>query len=244
MGSAVTGVGYRNTERSTIILPPGGKGSRPRGLIYSHGVGQQGALVLVNPAASVDPLTRAGWIVGAADLGNSATFSNCGNDDSIAAMTALGVQLANLGCPVPLPVVGFSMGALLALNWARANPTLVSKLFLICPPLDLNDIYVNNKGGYQATVGTAYGVAYPTALPGLATHSPVAYAPADLAVLVQIPMQLWPSDNDPTASPTASVLSWAATLGPASKTSVHSLGPVGHTDQTIDPGAVVRFLGP
>lgn len=174
------------------------------------------------------------------DEGGSATF---GNDTSIAAMNAdKGViqALPSLAKPGGVFVYGGSMGALTALAWARANIANVLGLFLTIPALDLNDIYVNNKGGLQAEIATAYGIVSPAAIPNLALHSPAAFSSADKAVLATVPIKLWAADDDPIASNTAAATAWAATVGP--NVTVSSLGNTGHSAAGLDPLALVRWL--
>lgn len=159
------------------------------------------------------------------DFGNLVTYpTSWGNDDSITAVGAAWTWMkANLGVKTDQVLLAAgSMGVIVALNWARQNPALVAALIGGIPVLDLNDIYQNNKGGYQGAIGAAYGVTYPTALPGLSTHSPVAY-PADVR---GFPIRLYTSDNDPIASNTVAAQAWAAAVG--SNVTVISGGANGH----------------
>lgn len=122
-----------------------------------------------------------------------------------------------------------SMGALAALNYliSLANPAAeCAAVLLAIPVLDLDSVYQGDLGGYRSEIETAYSVTHPTAIPDLATHSPVAYSAGNKAKLT-MPVRIYASDNDTTASNTTACQTWAATLPNAS---VISLGAVGHTD--------------
>lgn len=208
-----------------------------RGVLVPHGAG--GAAVDFLPATyrrPLDALARAGYPCLAIDAGGTLTF---GNDTAITAtQTDVGVLTgATVGAKADkVFVYGGSMGALVALNWARQHASLVGALALTIPALDLDDIYQNDKGSYRAAIGTAYGVTYPTAIPNLATHSPVAY-PAD----VTFPVKIWSSSNDPVASNTAACQTWATAVG-GGLVEVVDLGAQGHSGLTTPPDDIVAFF--
>lgn len=162
------------------------------------------------------------------------TGDHWGNDASIAtvasARTAMNAQLGPRTDKVLL--AGISMGALLALNWARQNLASVAAVALVTPAVSLQDIHDNNRGGYAAEIEAAYDglAAYTAALP---THNPVEYA----AELEGVPIEVWRSTTD-TICTQATVDAFAATTG----AEVHSLGAVGHTAGALDGQDIANFL--
>lgn len=164
------------------------------------------------------------------DMGGPLTW---GSDTALsAADTAYGwlTNQAEIGAkPGEVIVWGGSMGSLGALNWARAQPAgRVKALVAVLPIIDLDAVYQANPNGYRASIGTAYGVTHPTALPGLATHSPILYG-TDL----DFPIMLVTSDTDNIGYTTAQAEVWAAAVG--SNVSVHSLGAIGHNVYSVLP---------
>jgi pimeloyl-ACP methyl ester carboxylesterase len=207
-----------------------------RGVMVTHGAGILAASYLdTTYRRPLDALARAGYPCLAIDAGGASTW---GNDTAIAAIqtdvsvltgTTVGAKSDKVF------IYGGSMGAITALNWARQHPTMIGAIALTIPALDLDNIYQNNKGGFQASIGTAYGVAYPTAIPGLTTHSPVAY-PTD----VTFPLKLWASSDDPIASNTAACQAWASAVG--ANVTVVDLGARGHNGSTTPPDDIVAFF--
>jgi hypothetical protein len=137
-----------------------------------------------------------------------------------------------------------SMGALVALNYliSLATPgNVCAGVALAIPSLDLDDIYQNDKGGFRAAIGSAYGVTFPTALPNLATHSPVAYAAGNKAKLT-MPIKIWASSNDTASSDTAACQTWATSVG--SNVTVVDMGALGHgtTPSAFPPVDLASFF--
>lgn len=234
---------YRAGESSVTACPRSYPvNNTRRGVLVAHGAGET-SLNWLNPLAvgALQALTNYGYPCLACDFGTTTT--NFGNDDSITATGAGWTFLKAGGINAKTDkviLVGGSMGALTALNWARQNLSQVACVVLLCPALDLNDAYANNRGGYQSAIGTAYGVTYPTPLPGLATHSPMAYAMGDLGSL---PIGLFPSDDDATASNTAACQTFAAS-GVGSNITVTSVGAIGHNWHSInlETAGIMRFI--
>lgn len=206
-----------------------------RGMIACHGATAGGDVFL--DAAFRDPLAYYADQIGpviAADLGGASAW---GNDTSIAAMSDAKTYLqGTLGAKSGTVMIwGGSMGALTALNWARANASSVAAVALAIPILDLDDVYQNNKGSYRAAIGTAYGVTHPTAIPNLATHSPVAY-PDDIT----FPVRIYASSNDSIASTTSACQTWATAVG--ANCTVVDLGAVGHAATGLSVSDLTSFF--
>ena len=122
-----------------------------------------------------------------ADLGGN-TF---GNDTGIARVASL-VTYAGNG---PVVLVGASMGASVAINYAVRNPTKVLAIANVIPALDFNSVDSSNLG--WTNLNAAYPPAYNAATDG-PTHNPLQIAnqlPSNL------PVKLWTSSDDPTCPP-------------------------------------------
>lgn len=226
---------YRVSETAFIVTSKWYKpdGTR-RGIIYCHGAG--GGADGTNSKANA--LALAGYPVLVADLCAAAySFNNWANADAISAMGAAWTYLTGtVGAKDDaVGLFGGSMGAATGLAWARANLTDVFAAAFVIPVLDIDDIYQNNKGSNRASIGTAYGVTYPTSLGDLSTHSPVAFGSNDLASL---PLNLYPSSDDPVASNTAACQSWG---GKGAALTVIDQGAIGHTSSVPDQ-TIVQFF--
>lgn len=233
---------YRTSEVHCFIRPRTFTPGTRYGVIFGHGVGQGGDNFVRNPGSLTDKLwalADAGYPVMTADL-SAATYAgaNWGNTDHIAAVGAAYTYLTTAGEAKPgrVFVFGSSMGTL-ALNWVRQNKALVAAFAASIPVLDPNDIYVNDKAGHRVTLEAAWAVTYPaplTATPAL--YQPVYYAAGDLSGL---PVRLWPSANDPIASPTAQCQTWD---GAGAVKTVTDLGNVGHDPTVMQPQQLVGFF--
>lgn len=179
-----------------------------------------------------DALARRGVPVASGDYSSPAHW---GNDAAIASMPAVLNALAAVAGPAGVGrvrLIAVSIGAALALNWARQNPTRVAAIALLTPAVDVEDIRANNRAASAAEIEAAYGgaAAWQTARP---THNPVEYA----AALTDIPIAVWRSGDDPTCVP-ARVDAFAAAAG----ADVHDLGNVGHSAGTLNGDDVADFL--
>lgn len=127
-------------------------------------------------------------------------------------------------------LLGISMGALLALNWARANPAKVACLALMYPVTDLAYMHDTAALGFTAEIEAAYGGAagYQAAL---ATHNPQANA----AAYEGMPIKMWYSDADASVGDTPAAFAAAVdTVEP------RVLPGAVHTDLSVIPTAEVQ----
>lgn len=157
-----------------------------------------------------------------ADLGGLYTW---GNGTARGKLDAVRTWMTSVGALTDqIILVGASMGAALACNWARVNPTLVKALALFIPAVDVEDIRANNRSGLQAGIETAWtdNTAWQAAR---ATNNPVEYA----ASLSAIPSRVWYSTDDPICLP-AKAQAFAAAAG----STLTSLGAVGHDVTGLD----------
>lgn len=110
-------------------------------------------------------------------------------------------------------LMGISAGATCALNWAKANPTLVQSILLIVPAVDIQDIYDNWPGGLQDSISSAYG-----GRPSDANN------PADnTASFTSFPIQIYYSTTDTVCTP-ATITAFASGTG----AELVSMGAMGH----------------
>lgn len=124
-------------------------------------------------------------------------------------------------------LLGRSAGAAAALNWAKANPTLVNAIALLIPAVDLQDIDTNNRGSYSASIEAAWGGAVPDAS-----------NPADnTASFTGFPIAIWRSTDDPVCVQSV-VDPFASAVG----ATVHSLGAIGHSTSSLVPQEVADFF--
>lgn len=122
-------------------------------------------------------------------------------------------------------LIGASMGAGVALEYAIANPTKVASMTLCIPMASIIALYNNNNGGFRAAIGTAWGVTYPTALPAGADIL------ANAGTLSGIPIRFYYATDDAIIDPD-DVTDLATAIGP-SATATPTTG--GHTDAGLLP---------
>lgn len=128
-------------------------------------------------------------------------------------------------------LLGDSMGATVALNWARANPTLVRAIALVIPVVNLE--HAHDETALAAGIEAAYGglAGYQAALPN---KNPALFHSS----YVNIPIKFWYSEDDPAA-----VASEVTDFATATSHEAISMGSTGHTiPSSFDVDPVVDFL--
>lgn len=206
-------------------------------VLYCHGAGTSGVLAFHTDSPGQRALLAdisEHWPTVAADLGGPFNWGNNASRSRVedARVYAQGETVGASDGPVVL--VGASMGAAVAVNYAAAHPSNVACMVLILPVVDLQDIRVNDRGGYRSSIDSAWGVTYPAALP--AGANPTGHA----ASVAGIPTQVWYAPDDAVC--TAATVEAFAT---ATDAELHSLGNLGHTAaaiQAIDREAVTAFI--
>jgi predicted alpha/beta hydrolase family esterase len=134
---------------------------------------------------------------------------------------------------------GSSMGALVVLNWARANPASVAAIALVIPATDLRDLHDNAASRGAAAAGAAAEIE--TAYGGAAAYAAAATAhnPAENAASYRgLPMKIWYSGDDPTCLPSITT-AFASGAGAEAQ----NIGNFGHGSNSAYAGSVVDFLG-
>ena len=129
----------------------------------------------------------------------------------------------------PAVLVGASMGALTALNYALRHPDDVACLLLALPIVDLAELHGRLPEGdpMRASIEAAHGGA-----PDPGTW-PLQQAPE----LARIPQLLWISRDDPVGS-SRLARRYARAVG----AQVHSLGRAGHVPYGGDARVAARFV--
>lgn len=183
------------------------------------------------------------WVAGG-DMSQTLTQGTFGNDTAVtrAGQLKTFIQAAPfLARAGKVAIMAGSGGATAAINYARANPALVSALLLFCPLTDLQDFHDLRVDATitAAEVETAYGgaAAYATALP---THSPVVGTNPN--PLAPIPMRIYYSTNDPYIPVSTVTAFQAKVLASGGKCDIASLGPVGHSAQNMNVLDAANFL--
>lgn len=170
----------------------------------------------------VSHIAHAGIPVVAGKMSGDA-FANPNNQTD---MTNALPLLAQAGCSTSkVHLLGISMGGLSAIQWAGNNISKVASIQGIIPATSIDRIYQTNAGGLRASVGTAWGVTYPTPLPAGADLS------AEMAAILSagIPVRLHYTSSD-TFIDTTGLLSDAALMG---ATTVDLGGTDDHSEKTI-----------
>lgn len=130
-------------------------------------------------------------------------------------------------------LLGVSMGGLLALNWARANPAKVAAIVLCYPAVDLQ--WMHDNGAATGTEA-AYGGSLTTFNAAVAAHNPAVNTTAYQGV----PIRMWYSDADTTVG-TANQTAFASAVG--SSLAATALPGAAHADMTrIDPSDLATFV--
>jgi pimeloyl-ACP methyl ester carboxylesterase len=225
---------YATGEAHLYVGPLESRAGLPP-VVVCHGA--NGTALTTNTDANVYPAVRAcatnDLATLAGDLGGTNTW---GNDTSRARVSDAKTYLqgsAHSAKAGGVLLLGISMGALTALLWAKANPTLVRATALLIPELDPTTVHDTNRGGFAAAIEAAYG-----GLAGWnaakATHDPS----IDAASYTGFPIAIWNSSNDSIGTPAATVASWAVAAG----ATTHSLGAVGHDSSGINTQQLLDFF--
>lgn len=200
------------TKQDVIWLPRDGVRGR-RGVVMIGGQAQTGEEWLSNSSPSQRALARA--LAERFPMVSVDVSSTWGNDAGIGRIDSARTFLGTLGCATDqIVLVGASMGAVVALNYARANPTRVAGLVAIMPAADVGGIRDGNIAGARDNINTAWGLPLGStsatdALPALA--SPLANLPA-IRAAVEGDVAVYHSSVDAIALP-ASALALCEGLG-------------------------------
>lgn len=240
------GVGqYRTGEAHQIVHDRMAvlNGTR-RGVVFCHGAtGSAHGWVGPSTAKQIRALSAAGYPIISADLSDPIyARSNWGNDDHIDAIgDARSYLEANFGAKADKVILfASSMGTAGALAYAKQNLSTVLVVAAQIPVLDVNAMYVSDAGGFRSDIETAYGITYPTAIPDIADHSPVAFGASDL---LNLPVGLWTSTDDNIASDTSDAQAWINAGAAGADVTLTDIGAVGHTSTGATlPPEIVQYI--
>lgn len=159
-----------------------------------------------------------------ADLYATATF---GNDASMeAADDALDYLAASWFSVEPVILIGASMGACTALNYAKRHPTRVKAVACVIPATDIDWLRQNGSAPLPADIDASYPpTGWSQATYG-ADHNPITFA---ASLDADLPIKLWYAPDD-ARIPTSMPLAFQAARP---QTEVELLPAGGHTDQSI-----------
>jgi predicted esterase len=172
-----------------------------------------------------------------ADAGGPQTWGNQAAIDG-AQRSYTRLQIMRGVKPGKVFLIGASMGGLTALNWAAANPDKIAGIVLIIPVINLNDIKVNNRGGYASLVNAAYGGNYDQATQG-ATKNPQTMAAA--GKYSGIPILLYYGLTDTTCVP-AEATTFASTVGSNVETVALNSGHDNNSYHAVDNQRIIDFF--
>lgn len=208
-----------------------------RGVIFCHGAGGSAlnALHLTGiprQAEIVRTVADEGYTVLAGDFGGAQTW---GNDTSL---TRVGQAVTHLTAlsgvnTGKVHLIGISMGGLVALNYAKANPTLVSSVTALIPTIDLKHVYDEDVQSSAALIDTAYGGTYVDD-DQKADHNPHHWGPLEASF---VPTRIWHASDDEWC-PLASYTDFAATPN----TTLTNVGALGHSDDAISAAPLNDIL--
>lgn len=157
---------YASGEQQWLWSPLGYRpGDGRRGVVWTHGAGQD-ATYSADPAQGMQPsiqaLAAAGFVVMCVDAGGKNTFANNVAQAAVDSAVTWLMNPAGGGCKTDgVLLFGCSMGFAVLANWVARQAGAKAKckgMVGLLPGVDVNDVYANNRGGYQASIDNAYTV--------------------------------------------------------------------------------------
>jgi hypothetical protein len=234
-----TGVGRAFAGERDVIVRPKEARTSYQPVLYAHGSeGGDGGSTQWMGIKTRWPVMQAvaeRSLMVCADLGGNQTW---GNDTAIARFSSARTYIRSIAGVKTgkVNILAQSMGATTALAWAAANPTLVGRIVLMIPVINLTDVRTNSAL-YRPSIDAAYGGTYTEAAHG-ATHNPLTMA--QLGKLAGIPIQMWYGIGDSLCKPEFAV-QFANAVSTCEPRPIQG----GHAESTIsgvNPGAVAAFL--
>jgi len=218
----------RAANTDTLLKPFEIRGASKYGVMALHGATTQDEFAVADRWKSAKIAAHVA-MAGIPVVAGRMSGDSFANDFAMTDMTNALPFLATSGCDTSkVHLIGFSMGMTLAIRWAAANLSKVASIQGVIPATSIDRIYQTNAGGLRASVGTAWGVTYPTALPAGAILTSAYSAIAGSG----IPVRLHYTSSDTTILP-ADVATDAALLGVSGSNLVDLGGAFGHAERTI-----------
>lgn len=234
-----TSIGRAYANERDVVVRNKDRQSSYQGVLYVHGSeGGDGGSSQWMGIKTRWPVMRAvgeKCLMVCADLAGNQTW---GNDTAISRLSAARTYMRGIAGVKQgrVNILAQSMGATTALAWAAANPTLVGRIVLMIPVINLSDVRANSSM-YGPYINAAYGGTYTEAAFG-ATHNPLTMA--QLGKLAGIPIQMWYGTSDALCKP-----EHAVKFADAVSTCEPRPIPGGHAEATltgIDQDLVASFL--
>lgn len=167
-------------------------------------------------------VTRRDMVAFGADLGGTLTWGNDASIDAIDDLLLFGADADNYATRTnKVALIGHSMGAAVALNWAWRNISKVAGVGLVLPAIDLEGIHTRDPAGLASTLESAYG-GETEFFDALDEHDPIRNT--DLISQFADLVRIWYSTDDTIIVPDE-VLAFAE----ASGVEAISVGAAGHT---------------
>lgn len=238
-----------------ILQPPQKSATSNIGVIWGPGGGQLAKEVLTEQWSTGLSMQAQLMIklsqLFTVHLGDLGGFT-AGNSTGHAAMLKAYNDLQAAGCQEKIAIVGLSHGHIVGTAWAAANPDKVACLAGVIPAAGLQALRVYHNSisdflGILADIDEAWGVTYPTALPGsgLPAEDPDHAEIQDKAAVLaanNIPWRAWSGDEDAFV-PIQSVRDFAAAYGDLTKLTEISGG--NHDNSTlgaVDVDELAQFI--
>lgn len=186
-------------EQCVDMTPKYAAGQQFPGVAFVHGAGSTADYCLQPEPANQAALTQKVGSRFPAISGDNGGLLTWGNSLSLSRLGLYVQRLANRPDTTnEYALVSASMGGLVSFNFAAQAVKKPRAIVSVIPVINLNDIYLNNRDGYGAGIGAAYGGSYNEAMHGT-TNNP--YAMRDMDKLKDIPMLLFYGLTDTLCRP-------------------------------------------
>lgn len=198
-------------------------GARTQAALWCHGDGGDADPTSATMLSFFQGIAK-DYTLMSADLYATATF---GNDASMDAVTdALDYLVADWAAVEPVVLIGASMGAATALNYAKRFPARVKAVACIIPATDIDYMHTNAAAPVPADIDASYPpTGWSQATHG-ADHNPITFA---ATLDADLPIKLWYAPDD-AFIPTSLPLAFQAARP---QTELELLPAGGHTDASI-----------
>lgn len=190
----ITSFGNSNVyqgEGDMLIMP---RENIPKkvGTIYVHGAESPGAANWMETKSRWPAIKAIGehGVMVSSDLGGGDTWGN----NTVISRISLANDFLKKQFSVSngkINVLAQSMGGVSSISWIARNLTIVNKVVLIIPVINLQDVYANS--GYKSAIDNAYGGSYNDAIDG-PNHNPIVMARA--GKFKNVKFQIWYGIND------------------------------------------------
>jgi pimeloyl-ACP methyl ester carboxylesterase len=228
------GVGRYATGEADMVCRSRSATTGQQAVLRLGGRGTTGAVAALQSGAEQSLMVERGFLVMEADWSSATHWGNPTSQARVATAKTY-VQAAPYSAKAgKVCLYGRSMGGLLAVLYALANPSAVQAMALVHPAVGLIDIHDNNRGGYATEIETAYGggAGWNAAK---ASHDALSRT-LEYAAL-GIPTKVWYSPDDPIVVASV-VTAWADAID----AELVDMGAIGHSASASMPAEVATFL--